>query len=198
MTLEQFIKKYDGKPIDTDGAYGPQCMDLMNQYTVDVLGLPLNTLAAPTAYQSYLYGDPDFERISNANGNAPEPGDIIYWDTRVGESGHVAVYVSGWGNKEFTSFDQNWPVGSISHLQNHDYYGVTGWLRYKNTPMTEEERKTLYGQIKELREAIQKLNDEVFGKLKKTKKNLKGVRRWLFKEDPKGAKKAGVKKPKKK
>ena len=31
----------------------------------------------------------------------------------------------------FTSFDQNWPTGSPSHKQLHDYNGVVGWLRPK-------------------------------------------------------------------
>lgn len=194
MTLEQFIKKYDGKPIDTDGAYGPQCMDLMNQYTVDVLGLPLNTLAASTAYISFLNGHPDFEKIYNEYGQKPQPGDIIYWNTKVGPSGHVAVYVDGWGDKEFTSFDQNWPTGSISHLQKHDYYGVAGWLRYKNTPMTTEEKEI----VKKLQEAVEKLNNEVFGKLKKTKNNMKKVRLYSVIKDSKLAKKLKIKKPKKK
>lgn len=177
ITLEQFIKKYDGKAIDTDGAYGPQCMDLMNQYTVDVLGLPLNTLAAPTAHQSFLYGHQDFEKIYNEYGQKPQPGDIIYWNTKVGPSGHVAVYVDGWGNKEFTSFDQNWPVGSISHLQDHDYYGVTGWLRYKYTPMTQAEKK----EFELLKEQTEQ-NTKDIAQLKANKgsrKQLRKVRRKL-------------------
>lgn len=174
ITHDEFVKKHDGHAIDCDGGYpieNPyQCMDLMNLYVVEVLGLPLNTLAAPTAYQAYLNGHPDFEKIANTPGNEPEQGDVMFWNTKVGESGHVAIYDSDWGKYQFNSFDQNWPVGSLSHMQNHDYNGVAGWLRYKYKPMTKEERKeidAMKADIKELQEA------------KGSRKQLRKVRRKL-------------------
>ena len=39
MTFDEFIAKWNGKGIDLDYAYGDQCMDLMHQYIVEVLGL---------------------------------------------------------------------------------------------------------------------------------------------------------------
>jgi hypothetical protein len=32
----------------------------------------------------------------------------------------------------FTSFDQNWPLNSLCHFQNHNYTGVLGWLHPKS------------------------------------------------------------------
>ena len=49
MTLAEFIAKYSGKFIDTDGMYGPQCFDLIHQYLLEIYGLPLADLAAPSA-----------------------------------------------------------------------------------------------------------------------------------------------------
>ena len=50
MSIEDFIQKWQGKSIDFDGVYNGQCMDLMHQYHVEVLGIvDGRTLAAPAA-----------------------------------------------------------------------------------------------------------------------------------------------------
>ena len=58
MTLDEHIAKWQGKPIDFDGAYGFQCMDLMHQYVYEVLGITdRSVLAAPIArlvYQNFI------------------------------------------------------------------------------------------------------------------------------------------------
>lgn len=134
MNLTEFIQKYDGQGVDTDNAFGFQCMDLMHKYCQDVLGLPLAYLRAPTAKDVYLgnnvLGIEYFTKTDNTPTGIPIPGDIILWGTKVGESGHVAIFVDG-SASEFHSFDQNWPVGSKCHIQKHDYKGVLGWLHYK-------------------------------------------------------------------
>lgn len=136
MTLQDFIKKYDGKEVDTDGAYGGQCMDLMHKYIVDVLGYDLSLFAASTAYQAYKNADDDrFDKIANSATNVPQPGDIVFWNTGVGSAGHVAVFISGDENS-FKSFDQNWPVNSFCHVQDHNYKSVAGWLHPKKSVNT--------------------------------------------------------------
>jgi len=40
MTLEKFVEKYEGKPVDYDKAFGAQCVDLVRQYFQDVWELP--------------------------------------------------------------------------------------------------------------------------------------------------------------
>lgn len=132
MTPQEFFTKYDGKGIDFDGAYGNQCMDLMNQFTVEVWGDTSGQLRAPTAYQSWLKGGPDYDKIHYQPGRTPQEGDIIYWsDQYVKGTGHVAIATSKANQSIFTSFDQNWPVGSKCHYQEHTYSGVVGWLRRK-------------------------------------------------------------------
>lgn len=133
MTFDEFVTKWNGKGIDFDGAYGDQCMDLMHQYVVEVLGLSDGRiLAAPAAKYVYLnfstiYGNQYFERIANTPTGVPQKGDIVLWD---GYYGHVAIFKEGNVNN-FRSFDQNYPVGSKCHIQYHNYTNVLGWLRFK-------------------------------------------------------------------
>jgi D-alanyl-D-alanine carboxypeptidase len=162
ITTDEFVKKYNGEPIDWDGSYGNQCMDLMLQYVNDVLGIPGAPLGAATAYQSFVNGHYLFDKFIYSSGSRPQTGDIIYWDTTVGFAGHVAVVVSA-GNDSFISFDQNWPVGSVCHEQQHDYTGVAGWLRLKtnDTPMTTEERQEFDDIKKEVKEIKKSLANKI-------------------------------------
>lgn len=40
MNLKEFIETYKGKPVDFDGQYGAQCVDLVRQYFKDVWKIP--------------------------------------------------------------------------------------------------------------------------------------------------------------
>ena len=136
MTLTDFITRYNGKYVDTDGAYGGQCMDLMHQYCVEVLGIQdLSVLAAPSAQAvwnsfSTVKGHELFEKIENTPTGVPQEGDIMFWVNL--PYGHVAVFHDGDVNS-FKSFDQNYPTGSPCHIQNHTYANVGGWLRFKGS-----------------------------------------------------------------
>lgn len=155
MTLEQFIKKWKGNPVDFDGAYGAQCMDLMHQYVTEVLELSdPSILAAPAAkdvYNNFRWGK-YFDKIVNTPNAVPERGDIIIWGG--GDWGHIAIFVEGDVNT-FTSFDQNYPVGSAPHLQEHTYENVLGWVRIKRD--RSEHIASLENKINSLKE---KLEDE--------------------------------------
>jgi hypothetical protein len=71
---------------------------------------------------------PNCAWIPNTPSAVPVPGDIIVWNGWNGNPyGHVDVFVSGDINS-FTGFDQNWPIGSMCHLQPHNYnYGKSEW-----------------------------------------------------------------------
>lgn len=132
MTLDQFISKYNGKYVDVDGAYGAQCKDLFSRYNKDVVGNPNYIFgnahqlfdAAPTSV---------YEKIKNTPSGIPRKGDIIIWNEGIGKYGHVGIFIEGNVNR-FTSFDQNFPIGSPCHIQAHSYKAVTGWLRAKTAP----------------------------------------------------------------
>lgn len=136
MTLQEFINKWDNRPIDFDGWYGDQCVDLMNQYLVDVCDITNPIQAFPGASAINIYNNannPQFDKIANTPTGVPQPGDIVFWN--IGNAGHVAVFISGDANS-FTSFDQNYPTDSLCHEQNHDYQGVVGWLHFRGEKQT--------------------------------------------------------------
>jgi len=172
MTLSEFIDKYTGKLVDFDKVYGSQCMDLMHQYINDVLELVNGKiLAAPAAKDVYekfntMFGNEYFDKIDNTPTGIPSKGDIVLFGSKVGLYGHVCIFIEG-NESEFTSFDENWPIGSPCHIQKHDYVGCLGWLHLKlsaNKTYTEaeytaamldrqkfwEERDKLQGQLTDL------------------------------------------------
>lgn len=128
MTYGEFLLKWSGKGIDFDGAYGFQCMDLAHKYAVDVVGKDIPS--APAAKDVWDRATTGYTKIANTPDGVPQQGDIVIWGTAVGPYGHIAVFHTGDANS-FVSFDQNWPVNSLCHLQNHNYKGVLGWLRPK-------------------------------------------------------------------
>lgn len=125
MTAQDFFQKYMGKGIDFDNFYGFQCMDLAHQYAVEVVGKDIP--AAPTAKDVWDKATPGYSKITNTPSGVPTQGDILIWGVGVGPAGHIAVFDHGDANG-FVSFDQNWPINSLCHYQNHNYTGVLGWL----------------------------------------------------------------------
>ena len=136
MTLEQFVEKYNNKKVDFDGAYGGQCVDLYRQYVKECLNFPQSpsVVGAKDIWDSYLTSY--FTRYNNSPTAVPKKGDIIIWGTKLGEFGHIAIFLDGTVTK-FNSFDQNYPVGSACHIQSHTYTGVLGWLRAKEQQVAE-------------------------------------------------------------
>ena len=137
MTLDSLIKKYQGRYLDYDGAYGAQCVDLMRAYVKEVLGHP-PYLAIPTTgnakniyynFKNNLF----FTKIANTPTGVPKKGDIIFFKTSLwypwlyGIAGHVAIFTGG-DTMNVISFDQNWPTYTPCHLQRHTYKDCLGWL----------------------------------------------------------------------
>ena len=122
--LDDFIKEWSGKKADWNGAYLGECVSLAKRWE-EKLGEPIiygNAITELGVHDEY-----DVETTGDA-----QPGDLIIWGSKVGPYGHIAIFVSGNIYGAFTSFDENWPVGSFAHLQNHNNNGqVIGWLRPK-------------------------------------------------------------------
>jgi len=145
MTLQEFIKKYEGKTVDFDKAYGGQCQDLFNQYLVEVWGIPnpIQQFPVASAYQNYGYAqnNPNFICVPNSPTAVPMAGDVMIWNQGVGAHGHVGIFVEG-DVMNFKSFEQNWNGVQKCRIVNHPYDHVTGWFRPKrNVP---EEVKPVY------------------------------------------------------
>jgi len=141
ITLNQFISKYLDKGIDFDGRYGFQCVDTFNQYLKEVYGIkePIKMFPVMSAYEIFDMAKEieDFEVVENTPEALPKSGDIIVWKkTKQLPHGHVAIFLEGDLNS-FTSFDQNFPLGTVNHKQKHVYvntkngYIVAGWIRKK-------------------------------------------------------------------
>jgi hypothetical protein len=135
MTLEDFISKWTGKVCDYDGCFGTQCVDLMNYYALEVLGMSKeeisSSLAGDTAFNIYFNGRwvKFFTRTENSPVNVPKNGDILFFGNKIGVAGHVCIVISA-NILTFKSFDANWPTGSLPHIQVHNYNGVLGWIRF--------------------------------------------------------------------
>lgn len=147
LTLDEFLQKFNGQPVDFDGAYGLQCMDLMHQYVYSVLGLTdARILAAAYAryvYENFdsIYGRENFEKIPNTPTGVPKAGDIVLFGSPMGKftdtngktqyAGHVCIFIEG-DSKKFRSFDENYDA-PLPHVVEHTYTYCLGWLRPKNT-----------------------------------------------------------------
>lgn len=140
IKFNDFIKNNTGKKLDYDGVYQNQCVDLMNFYMQDVIGItrPNAKYNGASAYEIFCNAktDDNFIKIESENDNqVPQKGDIIFWNTKIGQWGHVAIYVEGNINR-FKSFDQNWGTAlSPCNITEHSYLGVCGWLRPKRPLM---------------------------------------------------------------
>lgn len=161
MTVDQFVKKYQGKKLDWDKAYQGQCVDLFRYYVHEVLQLsqPRGVVGAAdfwTNYQSDPILRDNFEKIPNTPEFVPKKGDVVIWNKKAGGGfGHIAVFIEG-GVMNFTSFDQNWRALNVSELTKHDYKNVYGVLRPKGKSMSKELEECLAQHKKLVDEANQK------------------------------------------
>ncbi len=124
-SYQDFFDKWNGKGCDFDGYYGFQCVDLADQYAQDVIGHKLPAVAGAKDFWNFDING--YDKINNTPTGVPVKGDIIIWGVGVGQYGHIAIFDHGDQNT-FTSWDQNWPVNSLVHQQNHNYTGVLGWF----------------------------------------------------------------------
>jgi len=128
LSLDEFIAKYDGDYVDVDGMFSSQCKDLFSAYNSEVVGNP-----------NYVWGNAN-QLWDNAPSeyytkeSIPQKGDAVIFS--IPPYGHVAIYIEG-NTSSFTSFDQNFPIGSPCHLQNHSYKNIIGYLRPKDNQETD-------------------------------------------------------------
>lgn len=163
MTLKEFIAKYDGKFVEyhsfSAGATN-QCVDLANQYIVEVLGF--SAIIGTNAQDFPKKAGSNFTYILNTPTGQPEPGDLMIFKSPDGV-GHISIHVSNTSLSLFTSFDQNFPSKSPCKLTNHNYTNVLGWLRAKG--VTTENIDQLKKDLEEQRKQVSNLQNQVNGLL---------------------------------
>lgn len=109
MTLEKFVKQYEGKKIDYDGAYGAQCVDLVRLYIHLVWGLPQpkSIISAYEAYTRWLRCGDGFNEISWKSLTKIARGDIVVFPpTDTNPHGHIAIVLDV-ADDEVLCFEQN-------------------------------------------------------------------------------------------
>ena len=136
MTYDEFVKAYNGKATDYDGAYGAQCVDLIKVYLNKVFGIKPGSWGNAKYYwlnfSKHSELTKNFTKIKNTPSFVPQKGDIMVWDGDVGGGcGHVAICTGEGNTSEFYSYDQNWN-GKQMHKVKHGYDNVYGVLRPKD------------------------------------------------------------------
>lgn len=129
MKFLDWLHIRQGMYVDVDGAYGPQCTDLVNDYLRQVWSLgPLGGNAI------------DFQRdtlqgwrwVPNSPSVRPPTGAVVVWNgpnaaIGTGAAGHTAISLLS-DLSTMLTFDQNWPTGHTAQQVRHSYVAVAGWF----------------------------------------------------------------------
>ena len=133
MTLDEFVKRYNGKKVDFDGRYGCQCVDLFRQYCEDVLKIPhtggvIGASELYTKYEAMPLEIKYFEKIE-FKGTPPIAGDVvIFKPTKKNGFGHVAIVLAA-DNLSMTVFEQDGYAQTGAYIIDRKYYNTLGFLR---------------------------------------------------------------------
>ena len=136
MNLEEFILLYNGKKVDYDHAYGPQCVDLARQYFKDVENIKEHTGSCTTSGGAKdMYLDYDkmpvekkyFKRIPATRN--PKTGDTAIWNsTNSNEYGHVAIVIHVFDDS-LVVFEQNGIKQDGAKINIRSRENLLGYLR---------------------------------------------------------------------
>lgn len=137
MTLEEFVKKYNGRKVDFDGVYGAQCVDLFRQYAKEGLDIPEHTGPCATSggakdlFLDYDKMPVEKKYFNRSKGKAYQPGDVLIWDrTEKNQYGHVAIFLAYLGNGLLV-FEQNGITQAGAEIQVRTRDNMLGYLRKK-------------------------------------------------------------------
>lgn len=133
---KQFFQKYNGKPVDYDGAYGSQCVDLFQQYTHDYYGKysPIGGSGGAREIASRL-SEMGYDKFyDKVNISQAQYGDWLIWDaySMGSEYGHVAMFVSFDGSDRVKAFGTN-QGGSGANIVSLPKKGIIAVLRPRSS-----------------------------------------------------------------
>lgn len=131
MTLNEFVKKYDGHPVDFDKMYGPQCVDLFRQYCKDVYKIPHtgSVVGAKDLYEKYEVME--IEQRYFTKRSKGKPGDVAVWGaTETNRYGHVAILLSDMGT-DILVFEQDGYKQDGAKIKMRSKQNLLGYLSKK-------------------------------------------------------------------
>lgn len=138
MTLNEFILKYSGQTVGyPDGKFIGECLSIVKRYIKEVFEFDPPPSGSNSAYGYWLNFpfplNQYFKKIPYSSGALPIRGDIVIWNTNAGNGfGHISIFLEG-DDHSFRSLEQNWG-GKHTHIQEHNYLNVVGWLRSLKEP----------------------------------------------------------------
>lgn len=141
ISLRDFVVASEGQCLNPhNDPWGCQCVGLADAWANN-LGHPLPLVIV--AMDFIGTSPPGWRWIANSPSNAPELGDLVVWDSRIGPAGHIDLCIGPVNTATFGGLDQNWfnsnaVTGSPAAVVVHSYYGVAGWLHPRGgtpTPM---------------------------------------------------------------
>ena len=116
FSLDAFVEKRKGKFIDADGVGGAVCNDLIKQYCLERLGIPIFEQSNIFFRKRTFCENYGFEYIEIKDNVLPVPGDILTYDEKwanhIGICLEVELNYAGSGLTGVRSFEQNAGAGS--------------------------------------------------------------------------------------
>ena len=139
IRFAKWVLSIVGKPIDSDGVFGNQCVDIPKHYTTHVLYPSLTARAVgifgngkdiyANAKKTY------FQKIPYKKGLIAHRGDIVsYRATSTNKYGHTAVVTSPrWANgSSYTVVEQNgFNPSGVAYKAKRNYNNLIGFVRHK-------------------------------------------------------------------
>ncbi|WGD37419.1 hypothetical protein [Lysinibacter sp. HNR] len=137
ISFDAWVTKVNGKYIDIDNAFGPQCHDIWLSYIVDVYGISSSQgQAGPPEgrTENVWLNFPRFANLANfftkIGPGTGQRGDVAFWAHPTWPGSHVAVVIEDQG-KHLRVVTQNPGATKIASLTKN---GLRGYLRPKNAP----------------------------------------------------------------
>jgi len=140
MTPQQFFDLYNGKLLEVTGTTAlNQCVDLVNGFRRDVLGLPVIAHTNAVDFPKKISLEEEFIPNNPKDTLTPQLGDQVVfkkYEGVYGDPGHIAICTSA-DLLTINVFEENFPTGSVCKFGHHSYNGCIGWIRKKGVVMSE-------------------------------------------------------------